>query len=335
MLLLSWKTVIATALCAVTCSLSGLAQVGPSVILRIEYENGVRYVYDSVDIPAFATVPTPVNETSPAFATYVLLADVVAVNGQPAKGIFLARQITVNLTPTPSAGQAIADAIRTNVLDRIVEIRQPDGTPIGSITTLGFNGGDLPPGAPAVAAMGGSFAVTGGTGAFLGVRGQAIDGGIIIANRNASVKEDPSKRRVNGGGKASAVFQLIPMSRPEVVATASGPAVFHADFSPVTTLKPAKAGEVLIARATGLGPTRPGIDPGQPFPLDATQEVNSPIDVTVDGKSADVINKIGWPGLVDTYRVDFRVPDGIAAGMAAIQLVAAWVPGAAVNIAIQ
>ena len=48
-----------------------------------------------------------------------------------------------------------------------------------------------------------------------------------------------------------------------------------------------------------------------------------------------MINKIGWPGLLDTYRVDFRVPDGAIAGAAAIQLTAAWVAGASVDIAIQ
>jgi uncharacterized protein (TIGR03437 family) len=125
------------------------------------------------------------------------------------------------------------------------------------------------------------------------------------------------------------------MSTPQIVAAASGPAVFHADFSAVTTIRPAKAGEVLIVRATGLGPTRPGIDPGQPFPLNAEQEVNSPVDVTVNGQTAEVINKIGWPGLVDTYRVDFRLPDATATGMAAIQLTAAWIAGSTVNIPIQ
>jgi hypothetical protein len=333
MLVLNWKTAIVTAVCAVTSSLTGLGQQVAPVILRIEYENGVRYVFDSVDIPAFATVQTPVSQAIPTFATYVLLADVVAVNGQPAKGIFLTRQVVVNLTTSPSTGQAIADVIRTNVVDRIVEIQQPNGTPIGSIMTSGFDGGNPPPGAPAGTT--GNFAITGGSGAFLGVRGQAAGGGLIIANRNASVREDPAQRRVNGGGKASLVLQLIPMSRPEIVAAASGPAVFHADFSAVSSVKPGKAGEVLITRATGLGPTRPGIDPGQPFPLDATQEVNSPVDVTVNGKSADVINKIGWPGLVDTYRVDFRVPDGTAPGTAAVQLTAAWIAGSSVSIPIQ
>src|SRR5262249_43092130 len=123
----------------------------------------------------------------------------------------------------------------------------------------------------------------------------------------------------------SYVLHLIPMSRPEIAVATSEPAVFHADFSPVTTAKPAKSGEVLVLRATGLGPTRPGINPGQPFPSDPLQEVNSPVSVTLNGKPADVINKIGWPRLVDTYRLDIRVPDGITAGPALLQLTAAWI----------
>jgi uncharacterized protein (TIGR03437 family) len=186
MLLLNWRTALGTVLCAVTYSLSCLAQVAPPAILKIEYENGVRYVYDTVDIPAFATVPTPTSQAAPTFATYVLLADVVAVNGKPAKGIFLTRQIVVNLTTNPSAGQAIADLARTNVVDRI--------------------------------------------------------------------------------------------------------------------------------------------------PL---QEVNSPVDVLVNGQAAEVVNKVGWPGFENVYRVDFRVPEGTAAGMATLQLSAAWIPGSPVNIQIQ
>jgi uncharacterized protein (TIGR03437 family) len=329
------KAAIATALCALTCSLSGLAQVAPPVVLRIEYENGVRYVYDTVDIPAFATSPTPVSQTAPTFATYVLLADVVAVNGKPANGIFLTRQITVNLTTNPSARQAIGDVVRTNVLDRIVEIQQPDGTPIGSIMALGFNGGDLPPGAPP-GAMAGSFAITGGTGAFLGVRGQAADGGVIVPNRNTSVKEDPAQRRVNGGGRASAVLQLIPMSYPEIVSTPGGPAVTHStDFTLVSSSKPAAAGEVLSLFARGLGPVRASVDPAQPFPSNPLAAVNSPIEVTVNGKPAEVLAAVGFPGTVDRYQVNFRMPPDTAKGPATIQLSAAWIPGAPVNIQIQ
>ena len=117
--------------------------------------------------------------------------------------------------------------------------------------------------------------------------------------------------------------------------SAGGPAVFHADFSPVTAAKLAKAGEVLIMKATGLGPTVPGVDPGQPFSTDAVQQVNSPVDVTLNGQSAEIINKVGWPGLVDTYRVDFRVLDGTASGTATLQVTAAFIPGREVSIPVR
>jgi hypothetical protein len=38
---------------------------------------------------------------------------------------------------------------------------------------------------------------------------------------------------------------------------------------------------------------------------------------------------------VDTYRVDFRVPEGMVAGTASVQLSAAWIAGTAVRIAVQ
>ncbi len=328
------KTFIIVVLCVVWCG-AAKAQVAPPVVLRIEYENGVQYVYDTVDIPAYATVPTPISQVRRTFTTYVLLADVVAVNGKPAKGIFLTRQAVVNLATNPSAGQAIADVARMNFLDRIVEILQPDGTPIGTITTSGFDAGPAPPGAPA-GATGGNFAVTGGTGAFLGVRGQAGGGGMIIANRTASVREDPAQRRVNGGGKGSLVAYLIPMSRPEITQTLVGPAVVHgSDFTAVTTAKPAKPGEILSLIATGLGPTQPGVEPGQPFPASPLSLANSPVDVTVNGQPAEVQYAGGYPGTTDTYQVNFRVPSGITSGAATLQISAAWIAGPEVKIPVQ
>jgi len=113
----------------------------------------------------------------------------------------------------------------------------------------------------------GNNAIVGGTGAFLGARGQMGQGAIAVPDRNASMTEDPANRRTHDGGRVRYVLHVIPMALPQIVTTASGPVVFHSsDFSPVTTAKPAKAGEVLITMATGVGPTRPGVDPGQPFP---------------------------------------------------------------------
>jgi len=63
--------------------------------------------------------------------------------------------------------------------------------------------------------------------------------------------------------------------------------------------------------------------------------VNSPVDVTVDGIAAEVINKIGWPGETDTYRLDIRVPSGTAPGPASIQITAAWIQGPAVTVPVR
>jgi uncharacterized protein (TIGR03437 family) len=91
----------------------------------------------------------------------------------------------------------------------------------------------------------------------------------------------------------------------------------------------------LTAQATGLGPSLPGVNPGEPFPTDALLPVNSPLAVTVNCQNVEVINSIGWRGLADIYRVDFRVPAGIAAGTASVQLSAAWMSGTVVQIAVQ
>ena len=90
----------------------------------------------------------------------------------------------------------------------------------------------------------------------------------------------------------------------------------------------------MIVRAKNLGPTTRFLPPGQVFPTDTSYEVNSPVEVTINGRDAEVINKIGWPGAMDHYRVDFRVPDGLT-GIATIRLSAAWIPGPEFRIPVQ
>src|SRR5439155_9586124 len=190
---------------------AGLAQA-PSTVLQFNTENAVRYVYDTSDFSAFATVQTPIDQVFPTFGTWVTEQDIVSVNGKPAKGIYLTRQVAINLSLAPPPGQGIADLVATNIVDRILVFLQPDGTPIGSIMMHGLDGGNPPPGAPLIARQG-NFAITGGTGAFLGMRGQFVSGPTIpgeVATRTASVREDPARRRINGGGKAIFVLHLIP-----------------------------------------------------------------------------------------------------------------------------
>jgi len=117
-----------------------------------------------------------------------------------------------------------------------------------------------------------------------------------------------------------------------------GPLVYHgADFSLVTQANPAQAGELLIARAKGLGSTTPDLLPpgSRVFPGEPWDTVLAPVYVTVNKQEAEVVNSIGWPGTNDTYRVDFRLPGGTTAGMASVQLTLAWIPGSEVKIPVR
>ena len=143
--------------------------------------------------------------------------------------------------------------------------------------------------------------------------------------------EDPANRRIHGGGTSRILLHLIPMTWPEIAMLSTGPAICHAEgFSPVTAQNPARSGELLTMSVHGLGPVRPNLDPGKPFPAleeGIVNAVTSPVEVTVDAKPAPVVNALGWPGLNNTYRVDFQVPDGIEPGTAALGLSVAWING--------
>lgn len=322
----------------VTAFEAGLAQTSPPTILEIQLEDSVSYVSDASDTARFAS---EANRTQPSavrnFSTSLSISDIASVNGRPAKGIAVASIRAMNFRPSPAAGQAIGDTVRNSILDYAFEILNPDGTSIGSIFASGFGGGTPPAGAP-LAGTSSNYAVVGGTGAFLGARGQVILGPVATAVRSASVTEDPSNRRVHGGGRLLVVMHLIPMERPEIVNTETGLAIYHSDHSQVTAEKPARRGEILIVSATGLGPVTPNLGPGRPFPPyeeGKVHEVTSPVEVRVNGKAATVVNKIGWPTYTNVYRVDFVVPDDTSAGMATLGLSVAWIGGTEVRFPVQ
>jgi hypothetical protein len=336
---MNWKNVLATAVCAGALYQPASAQRSTGSLLQIEVRDQTLYVLNDVEPSQLGknlkAGPLP-SSPNALYESVIGIGDIVAVNGTPAKGTAFLRETTFLATPNFTPGQGIADISRGGFYEWTLELMNPDGTLIGSIGVSGMaGGGPRPPGAPSVITRT-SYMVVAGTGPFLGAHGYMQNTtDPARPERHTSAAEDPAYRRINGGGSTRVDLYLIPTSRPEIVTTSSGPAVFHSDFSPVTTISPAKAGEILIVKSTGLGPTVPGVDPGQAFPTDGLQQVNSPIGVTVNGVAADVINAIGWPGLVDTYRVDFRVPNAITSGTAAIQLTAAWIAGAATSIPVQ
>src|SRR5438093_1013012 len=169
------------------------AQATAATILEIDTENIVSYSSDVFDAPKFATDPnlTTVTAGPRNFGFVMAVGDIMAVNGKPAKGTLVVRQQAISLSPTPSPGQGAADIVRTAVSDYLLEIQQVDGTLVGNIHTLGMSAGTTAVGAPA--GSGGNLVVAGGTGAFLGARGQMstrlLPGG--PGPRTASVTEDP------------------------------------------------------------------------------------------------------------------------------------------------
>ena len=337
---------------AINCSLTQ-GQSPPSTTLVIDLQNVVEYQDDAGNPAKFATDPnrTP-SATFINLGVGTVIADIVAVNGKPAKGIYVARSRGILASAAPKAGGAIADLTRTSLREQVFEILTGDGIPIGTIMSVGFNGGPAPPGARRFGVEGtdfigvtgamaekGNFAIAGGTGAFLGARGQVVQRGESfesIPPRQAPMTEDPANRRINGGGTLRLFLHVIPMSVPQIVSTGVGPAVTHSkDFKLVTAANPAAAGEILSLFATGLGPTVPEVDPGQSFPAGTLAAVNSPVAVTVNGKPADVLAATGYPGSLDGYQVNFRVPADAAKGVAAIQVVAAWIASSPVSVAVQ
>jgi hypothetical protein len=327
-------TVVPLAVAA--CNLAS-AQQPPTTTLTIDLGNAVEYQGDIYDPLKFAKNPniTPSAVSGGAIANFIvatLIGDIVAVNGQPAKGLYAGRSRSVGASPTPSPGQAIADVTRVAIREHIFEILQPDGTPIGTIMAMGFSGGNPPPGQPSTERA--NWAIVGGTGAFLGARGQAEGGTGGCGGRAASMAEDPANRRINMGGPGQCVLHIIPMTVPQIVTTANGPAITHSDFSLVNASKPAAAGEILSLFATGLGAVR-GVVTGQPFPSSPPAAVDSPVQVTVNGEPTDVLAAVGYAGSVDGYQVNFRLPPDIAKGPAIVQVSAAWIPGAPVTIPVQ
>ena len=316
--------------------------------LYIELQNVVEYQVDTSDLSKYGTDPN-VTQGKAAMGLGVGCAgvqiigygDIVSVNGQPARGSYVGRGVAVCTTPTPiqSGINAISDTAWPSMRDETYEILQSDGiTPVGTIMASGLSSGSpTPPGPPAGSH---NAVITGGTGAFFGARGQKgqrnnmLSG--AVGERTASITEDPAKRRQNGGGHLLTVLYVVPMSWPTVVTTAGGPAIVHSsDFSLVSASKPAAADEILSLFATGLGPTRASLAPGQPFPSSPLAVVNSPVEVMVNGESAEVLAAVGYPGAVDSYQVNFRVPATTGTGTATIQISSAWISSAPVNIEVK
>ena len=125
------------------------AAFGQTSILAIDIENIVVYNQDTADVTKWASIPEKTDPlASQNFVPIIWLADVVAVNGVPAKGTWTVRGTTLVRSTTLTPGQAVADSGSFFFFDWIVDLILPDGRQVGTIMATGWGGALKPPGAP-------------------------------------------------------------------------------------------------------------------------------------------------------------------------------------------
>ena len=229
----------------------------------------------------------------------------------------------------------IADTTRNFFADWIWEIQQADGTTIGTIMATGVGFGpprrvprlgcrplrQVPSPLQAVPVPFSAFAVK-----------RAFRRSRLRDARHQWQRTllHAEHLEVERAAFSSPSFLLLPLG---VLNSSSGPLVLHSsDFSELSATKPAVPGEVLTLIATGLGPTNPGVDPGQQFPASPLARVSSPVEATLNGGSAEVLYAGGYPGSNSVYQVNLRLPANAQPGIGTLLLVSAWQQSAPIQI---
>jgi hypothetical protein len=224
----------------VWCGVS-FGQIAPPSILEIEVQNRAFY-QNRVEFEKLASDPNPqpvAQQAAPPFAVVTAIGDIVALNGKPARGLWVDRFQVLQTTPSPQPGQTIADVARFGMEDHVFDILQEDGTWVGTITASGLSN------YPADLANTNGMIVTGGAGTYLGVRGAYIGakGGF---GRTTTTAEDPAVRRNYPGSSITFQMQLAPPEAPQVLTNAGGPAAYPSNLSPITACNPGRPGEAVI-----------------------------------------------------------------------------------------
>jgi uncharacterized protein (TIGR03437 family) len=186
-------------------------------------------------------------------------------------------------------------------------IKEADGTPAGVIVASG----NLQ--YPVLAARG-TFPIIGSTNAYYGVQGT-----VAPAAANSAV--------ANMSNELIFVATLMPMCTPDVAPWNQGPAIAHSvDYTPVTLNSPAEAGEILTMIATDLMAELEDTE----WPPNAESMENCPVQVKVGGENSRILYAGMYPGVENTYQINFQVPADVPAGMADVQISTGFIGGSPV-----
>ena len=163
-----------------------------------------------------------------------------------------------------------------------------------------------------------------------------VSPGQINAQVPADLAPGATTVTVTTAAGTSATFNAtVAAAAPSIFFDGTGGIIVkNSDFSLIRPDNPARAGDILVIYATGLGRTTPAIGTGALAggpPFGAT----APATVTIGGREAEVIYSLASPGFVGLYQVAVRVPPGLSAGNQAVVLRIGGVGSNSVNLAVQ
>jgi uncharacterized protein (TIGR03437 family) len=156
---------------------------------------------------------------------------------------------------------------------------------------------------------------------------------------NAQVPVDlaPGRAKVllvdSGNGPGPAFSVDVVASAPEIFFYPVPAVLKNANFSLVSSTNPAKAGDVLLIYATGLGQTSPALTTGGLVPPDVLA-YTTPVTATIGGKPATVAYSIAAPGFAGLYQVAVTVPAAVT-GSVPLVLQQGAAASNSVNISVQ
>ena len=136
---------------------------------------------------------------------------------------------------------------------------------------------------------------------------------------NAVAGSQPVIVTVGGTAGAASNIPVAAVAPAIFVYTGGGIAVQSPSFALITTANPARAADVILIYATGLGQTTPPMTTGGLVVFPPASNTAA-ISVTIGGRDAELISSIASPTFVGLYQVAVRVPAGIPAGPAAVVL---------------
>ena len=123
---------------------------------------------------------------------------------------------------------------------------------------------------------------------------------------------------INNGTTSNTVSSYVNLTAPGVFTSpANGigsAAALHADFSLVSSLKPAQIGETILLFVTGLGAVSPAVSDGAPGPVNPLSNATNQLAVYIGGQQATISFAGLAPGLIGLDQINVQVPSGVSSG---------------------